>query len=398
MNSNNILVRGVEAVKNFFVWYLQRLIPRNKNRWIFGAWFGERYSDNSRSIYEYVLNNHPEIDALWVTKNEDVYNRLKAENKPVAMLSSSEAKRHAVTSKVAFITVADKEVNGLYLNGAKLVWLWHGMPMKYIEADERRFVEGDRFDHPTLLRRIKMLYHPYLKKHVDCVLTTGEFFNPIFESSFQVGPEKVWNDGYPRNDELFSKEQDAIVAQYREHYPNAKFIIYMPTHRLHGLSGKPFSPFEGNGFEPEKLFKLLEEKDYVFFYKGHFYDSGASVKLSHPRFVDVTHSSMDVLYRFVKDMDILITDYSSIYFDYLLLKKPIVLTPFDYEEYIKSERPLYFDYFSLEAPKANNWDELIAILEGDLKDPSDEEVSKYLSHTDGNSSERIFNHIQKSFL
>lgn len=398
MNSNNILVRGVEAVKNFFVWYLQRLIPRNKNRWIFGAWFGERYSDNSRSIYEYVLNNHPEIDALWVTKNEDVYNRLKAENKPVAMLSSSEAKRHAATSKVAFITVADKEVNGLYLNGAKMVWLWHGMPMKYIEADERRFVEGDRFDHPTLLRRIKMLYHPYLKKHVDCVLTTGEFFNPIFESSFQVGPEKVWNDGYPRNDELFSKEQDAIVAQYREHYPNAKFIIYMPTHRLHGLSGKPFSPFEGNGFEPEKLFKLLEEKDYVFFYKGHFYDSGASVKLSHPRFVDVTHSSMDVLYRFVKDMDILITDYSSIYFDYLLLKKPIVLTPFDYEEYIKSERPLYFDYFSLEAPKANNWDELISILEGDLKDPSDEEVSKYLSHTDGNSSERIFNHIQKSFL
>lgn len=397
-NSNNIIIRGVEAVKNFVLWHLQRLIPRKKSRWIFGAWFGERYTDNSRTMYEYVLNNHPEIDALWVTKSEEVYNRLKSEKKPVAMLSSIQGIHHALTSKISFITVDPKEVNGLYLNGAKNVYLWHGMPMKYIEADERRFVEGKRFDHPPLLRRIKMSYHPYLKKHVDCVVTTGNFFTSIFESSFRIAPEKVWNDGNPRNDELFSKGHDSIVTQYREHYPDAKFIIYMPTHRLHGLSGKPFSPFEGNGFDQEKLFKLLEEKNYVLFYKGHFYDSGVSVQLKHPRFADVTHSSIDILYRFVKDMDILITDYSSIYFDYLMLKKPIVLTPFDYQEYIKSERPLYFDYYSLEAPKANDWDELITILKNDLQEPSDEEVSKYLSHTDGNSSERIFNHIQKTFL
>lgn len=398
MDNPNIIVKVYNVIKNLFIWHLQKLIPRKKNRWIFGAWFGEKYSDNSRSMFEYVLENHPEIDALWVTKNRDVYERLKSENKPVEMLSSFKAKKHALTSKVAFITVVDKEVNGFYLNGAKMVWLWHGMPMKYIEADERRFIEGPKFDHPSHIRRFLRQFYPYFKKRVDCVLTTGNFFNPIFESSFQVGPEKVWNDGYPRNDELFSKDQDAIVTQYRKRYSNAKFIIYMPTHRLHGLSGKSFSPFEGNGFDPKKLYELLEEKDYVFFYKGHFYDTGASVELKHPRFVDVTHSSMDVLYRFVKDMDVLITDYSSIYFDYLLLKKPIVLTPFDYEEYIKSERPLYFDYFTLEAPKAKNWNELITILKNDLKAPSEEEVAKYLSYTDGNSSERIFNHIQKSFL
>lgn len=397
MKKTNILLRVLTYIYELSVWALQVFIPRNKRKWIFGAWFGQKYSDNSRSMYEYVLQNHPEINALWVTKNKDIYNRLKSENKPVAMDMSLKGIFHALTSKVAFVTVVPKEVNGLWLHGAKIVWLWHGMPMKYIEADERRFVEGPSFDNPGFIKKIKKALHPFSKRKVDSVLITGDFFSPFFQSSFQVGPEKIWNDGYPRNDELFSKEQDDIVVHYRNQFPNAKFIIFMPTHRLHGLSGKPFSPFEGNEFDSVKFFELLEEKDYVFFYKGHFYDSGVSIQLNHPRFVDVTHSNIDVLYRFVKDMDILITDYSSIYFDYLLLKRPIVLTPFDYQEYIKSERPLYFDYFSLEAPKASNWKELISILRGNLSGPSTEEVEKYLSYKDGNSSERIFEHIQNTF-
>lgn len=398
MKRNNIFIRILDYIFSIFVWYIQLLIPRNKKKWIFGAWFGQKYSDNSRAMYEYVLQNHPEIRALWVTKNHEVYKRLKSEGKPVALDSSFKGVFHALTSRVAFVTVNPREVNGLYLHGAKIVWLWHGMPMKYIEADQQRFEMGDKFDHPSISDKIRKWFHPYMKKRIDCVLSLGDFFIPVFQSSFQVGPEKVWNDGYPRNDKLFSEEQDAIVAEYRKKYPNSRFIIYMPTHRHHALSNKPFSPFECDDFDAKNLFKVLEEEDYVFFYKGHFYDSEVSVQIEHPRFVDVTRSDIDVLYQFVKDMDILITDYSSIYFDYLTLKKPILLTPFDYQDYINNERPLYFDYYTLEAPKANNWKELLDLLRKPISVPSDKEVHKYLNHTDGYSSERVFNHVLDTLL
>ena len=107
----------------------------------------------------------------------------------------------------------------------------------------------------------------------------------------------------------------------------------------------------------------------------------------------------DVLYRFVKDMDILITDYSSIYFDYLLLRRPIILTPFDYDDYIRTQRGLYFDYNSLESTKAHNWKELLQILKDEsYNKPSKHEVDRFVDHVDANSSKRIAEHVFSNFL
>ena len=135
--------KGIRAIWHSIIWYLGRLAPRNKNKWVFGAWFGDRYSDNSRAMYEYVLEELPDIKACWLTKNDTVYMKLKSEGKPVELLSSFKGKFFALTAKVAFITVEREEVNGLYLNGAKLVWLYHGMPIKYIMNDESVFLRGN---------------------------------------------------------------------------------------------------------------------------------------------------------------------------------------------------------------------------------------------------------------
>jgi CDP-glycerol glycerophosphotransferase len=171
----------------------------------------------------------------------------------------------------------------------------------------------------------------------------------------------------------------------------------MPTHRLNERKGTPFNGFEGFGFDQEAFFRVLEEQDYVFFNKGHFYDSGAQIGMSNPRFLNVTDKDFDNLYTFVKDMDILMTDFSSIYIDYLLVKKPIILAPFDYEDYITGERPLYFDYNDLEGTRANDWDEVLHILrEHTYCTPSDAQISRFHRYIDGNSAQRIAKHIQES--
>jgi len=286
-------------------WHLERFIPRNRYKWVFGAWFGDKYADNSRYLYEYVLKEKPSIKAIWLTNNKSVFNRLNKENKPVAMLSSLKGKLFALTSKFAFITVERKEVNGFYLNGAKLIWLYHGMLMKYVMDDEKRFIEQQNPNKHNIRRSLSNFMFPYLRGYnVGSIIVTSEFFKPFFSSAFNVDTSKVWCDGYPRNDEFFTLDNEKIIQKYRVKYPSAKFIIHMPTHRIHGLKGSPFNPFEGYGFDQANFIEVLEKGNYVYFYKGHFYDTSSNVSIKCDRFVRITDQDFDSLYKLIKDMDI----------------------------------------------------------------------------------------------
>ncbi|MCP5462729.1 MAG: CDP-glycerol glycerophosphotransferase family protein [bacterium] len=51
--------------------------PKKKNLWVFGAWFGEKFSDNSKYLFQYIATNHPEIQAVWLTKNKQTFNFLR---------------------------------------------------------------------------------------------------------------------------------------------------------------------------------------------------------------------------------------------------------------------------------------------------------------------------------
>ena len=389
-----------KSLKGLFflpVWHLQKLKRREPHIWLFGSWFGQKYSDNSRAMYEYVLENEPAVTPVWITHNPQVYEKLKGMGRPVAMSHTAEGRRWCRKAGVVFVTTTPDEMNSHWLNGAKFVWLWHGMPLKQIMADERKFLQTRQ----SLFKRFKVRLNRFLFPYDNCVphdwvMNSADFFTPFFASAFEVPESQVWTDGYPRNDALFSDRTEDIVLKYRREYPTAKFIIYMPTHRVNALKGTPFNGFDGFGFESSAFFDVLEKQDYVFFNKGHFFDSGAGISLNNDRFVNVTDSDFDNLYTFVKDMDILITDFSSIYFDFILLGKPIITAPFDYNDYISNERPLYFDYNVWQAARAEDWNGLLNILsKGSYHKPSEDEIRLFHNHPDGNSCRRITEHLKK---
>ena len=90
------------------------------------------------------------------------------------------------------------------------------------------------------------------------------------------------------------------------------------------------------------------------------------------------------------------TDYSSIYFDFIATTKPVILTPFDFDEYIKTSREHYFDYFTnMEGIKAKNWEEVFNILEKELYYPVSEETKiKFSEYITKNCCEKLIEKIQ----
>ena len=115
------------------------------------------------------------------------------------------------------------------------------------------------------------------------------------------------------------------------------------------------------------------------------------------RFINVIDNPLLDVYDLIKDTDILMTDYSSIYFDFLPLLKPVILTPFDFDSYTQNYRGQYYDYRQeLPSIKAFNWNEVCDILEKKSYFPlTKAQTLKYHKYIDGNSSARLTEEIRK---
>ncbi len=389
------------APLRLIAWGVDALRRRDPHLWVFGAWYGNLYSDNSRAMYEYVRRCHPEITAVWITNSESVHARISKEGGRVEYASSRAGRAVCRRASVAFASTAAADLNGRCLNGCRLVMLWHGCPIKLIGNDARSFMVRD-----TLWKRFKTaarrVFLPWEFIGYDMVCNLSEFFNPIFRSAFGVEDGAIAITGLPRNDALF-EGGDALVRKLEERWKGATKIVYMPTFRdtVSG-EGRPFNPFGGFGFDAARLSEILERQNMVFIYKGHYYDQrNGSSRLAgvSERFVNLSDGDYDDLYGFLGGIDILITDYSSLFFDFIITGKRVILAPFDYDEYISHARPLYFDYSLLEGPRARNWDELCTLLEaGGAAAAPASCVERFNARCDAGSRERVFREVQTRFF
>jgi CDP-glycerol glycerophosphotransferase len=377
------------------VWHGQRWVHRDPKLWIFGAWDGVRYSDSSRALYEYILEHHPEIRAVWMTRSEEVYSRLQQQGYPVERISSSEGRRVMRHASVLCYVKGLQDVDPRYMNGINIVNLWHGMPLKQIGADAMRFIRKETWwkRFKTGVRRLVVPYE-FLE---GCTLSTSPFFTPFLMSAFRFPKEKVLELGLPRNDRFFSTTVDPLIQKLDEAYHRPFKILYMPTHRdACTRTGHPFDPFSEAGFDAKALNEVLESQNMVFLYKGHFYDAENKGFSTDGRLRTITDDDYDDQYTFIKDVDLLITDYSSIYFDFLLCRKPILLFPFDEEAYRKQSRPFYFDYSLMEARRVYTWPELVSALKTrNFKNPSEVEVSRFHKFADGNTCRRLMEQLKR---
>lgn len=348
------------------IYILSFIIPRNKRIWVFGSTFGRRFADNPRYFYLY-LNQYQrdKVRSIWISRNREIVHWLSAQGYETYYYKSITGIWYSLRAKVYIFDNYSKDINFWLSGGAIKINTWHGVPLKKIQNDNK----FDEVRHPT---NIKMKIKYFLRRMSDekpshYVLTTSKNLVSMFESAFNTN--NVIVSGYPRNDNLISdkikneftmSELDSIQRIQSKQY--CKTILYMPT----------FRDTEHMFFESVKIDELsqyLKLNNLLFCIKLHPKSKLLNV------FSDLENDNIHVInpdddpYAYLKKTDILITDYSSIYFDYLLLDKPIVFFNYDLKEYLESSREFYFDYYDFTpGVKVSNWDELKSALDNLLQE------------------------------
>ena len=156
------------------------------------------------------------------------------------------------------------------------------------------------------------------------ILALSKETQDIFAQAFRTSKEKVLITGYPRNDILLQH-----VSKKAKEFKTKK-VIYMPTFR--GSVNSDFDLFLQYGFDVDKLDIFLSKENMQLDIKLHPFNQPSPELLKKLELSkNIFFLDHDAIYEIISEYDILITDYSSIYFDYLLLDRPIVFAPFDKE-------------------------------------------------------------------
>ena len=325
----NIVQRRLQYIKKICSLHLSTLKKRDPNLFVFGSWFGDKFADNSKYLYLYFLQKGEK--AYWITKNEEVYNQLKQDGLPAAMAYSEEGKR--LCSKAGYIvtSTALSDVNENVIGGATRIDLFHGIPLKKIMYDDEvggKMLTRRQRVHELLTRRALKDYF---------VFSSSDTVSKSIRTAFRVDNDHILQYGLPRNDAFF----DGSLKKLRLSEVDYKYVIsYLPTHRNVGKTPIPIEKL----FDLRKLDTFCRENDILFVIKKHFYHNSEKTDLTgYTNIVDLTGHSYDTQ-ELMFNSDVLITDYSSCYIDYLLLNRPIVFYSYDLEDYLKNDREMYYDY------------------------------------------------------
>lgn len=295
-------------------------IPRKKNRIIFSSTSNLRYNYNSKYLFEYFLEKYPKLEIKYVLNDKKLRKKLEKEigNYFIDTLSLKNI-IYCLRGSVWITSSLETPIGGIFLNYNRLViHLGHGVPLKNIGLMEKNI---------SLLKKI---YYRLIKYNFTYFLSTSNNFVAIWSKFLNISRDKIFINGQPRNDSIFIKKNKFLESNFgiQEREIN---ILYAPTWRQWGET--LLFPFED--FESRKLESfLLENKINIFIRVHPSFESKIESKFSKIKKVHIFDSKVaEDITEYLSCFDILITDYSSIFIDFLLLDRPIIFLPYDYKEY-----------------------------------------------------------------
>ena len=320
------------------------LVPRSKKKWAFGSFRGA-FNDNAKYLFIHVTEQMPDIDCAWLSVNRTTVRTIKEKGLKAYHVLSPAGIWFALRAKCWFFNAYSSDIMFCLSGGAKLVNLWHGLPLKRIEFDIESGILADRFVKKTLKERY---FHPEVFKRPDYVVSSTELFSEVFARSFRIPLERCLNLGLARNEILTWPEEKrrAFIDRYE---PTEtldligqmgnfdRVFVYMPTWR------DAQNDFVTAGFDFKSMEEVLSENNALLLIKPHANTFIDPVILNGLARIKLLPSTLDI-YPVLPYTDVLITDYSSVMYDYILMeKKDVILYLFDKEEYV-NERPFIWSF------------------------------------------------------
>ena len=326
---------------------------------LFSTFNGKSYSDSPKAVYLYLLNNekYKDYKFIWTFKEPETH-RFLEKNKNTSIVKQGTKEYEKCMQKAKYwifnYRVADHQYpkkNQIY------VQCWHGTPLKKLGYD----LENTE-NVLNSKKEIRFKYKTDSKK-INYFLSPSKFATEKFISAWNLKEIKkegcIIEEGYPRNDFLYNyTKQDVskIKEKLNINDIKKKVILYAPTWR-----DNQHQSGIGYTYKTEVDFEKLQKElgqDYIILFRAHYLVANEFNFEKYKGFIyDV--SKFDDINELYIVSDMLITDYSSVFFDYSNLKRPIIFYMYDFEQYKNSIRGFYIDLKELPGNIAKTEDELI---------------------------------------
>ena len=363
---------------------------------MFEVFMGRQYSCNPKAIYEYITRDSRFDDYRLVWAFRDVEKAKKIPELSRAEIVKMKSKEYFKTcAEAAFIITNSNLDNRISKQpGQTFIQTWHGTPLKKLRCD----IEAESGNANNSLEEIKYRNDVDMIRY-DYFISPSEFCTEKFTSAFnlkELGKEKIIIEtGYPRNDILINYKPERInEIKYKYGIdPDKKIILYAPTFRDNRHDGSGYVYDTHLDFD-----KLRYElgQDYIILFRAHYFVANQFNFEKYNGFV-YDMSRLDDINELYLISDLLITDYSSVFFDYANLERPILFYMYDLEEYANEIRGFYFDLNILPGPIVKDEDNLILEikrLENWEKDEKYNSFNKRFNYLDdGRASRRVSEYI-----
>ncbi|OIJ98450.1 CDP-glycerol--glycerophosphate glycerophosphotransferase [Streptomyces colonosanans] len=363
-----------------------QLLPVRKGTVVFESHLGKQYSDSPRAVYEELRRHRVPVTAIWSY----------AGARPTGFPKDAELVRRWSWRYLRALARAEFWIDnqGFPLRLAKrpettYIQTWHGTALKKMG-----------FDQPAqrvMSEQAQLSYQEALDRF-DHFVVRSEHDVRTLARAYRIPEEKLLRIGYPRNDALVRAARapqtpDPALRRLAERLgvrPHRRVLLYAPTFRARADGGLRAFAFP---FDVERFADRFGDQ-YTLLVRSHYLNQVALPPSVAGRVIDVTGEG-DITPLLLLS-DALITDYSSVMFDYALLRRPLVFYAHDWEEYSQDTRGTYFDLLAeAPGPVAHTEDELFAAL-SDLRTVGaryearlKEFVDKYGEYDRGDAAARI---------
>lgn len=378
----SILLMGI------FLYLISPLVRVKKGRWIFGASNGYDFKEGSKYMMMYLAEN-TSLDIAWITFTKIVKKEVEDRGLKCLLNRNIKGLLYTLTAEVVFTSTSfGSDVNYCFPKKNRIfVYLYHGMPIKKAINDQpqRQMPKGNLTD-----RLYRKFVAGFKVSDINYLTSTSDFYTPFLKSAFKT--DKVYIVGMPRNDALFKPEL-LDKLNFFEKIKDKFTITYMPTHRDYGNGELPPFLFKDNNI----VNNYFQDNNIILLIKNHPNMINKVVEIENrSNIIEITKYRFDaqsVIYY----TDLLITDFSSVWIDYLLLRRPIIF--YLYDNYEIDDNETYFDIRkSGVGPICENEHDLFNLITEIFNNykkyiPSDDIIKIHHKYMDGNSCERLYNLI-----
>nr|WP_067633881.1 bifunctional glycosyltransferase family 2 protein/CDP-glycerol:glycerophosphate glycerophosphotransferase [Actinomadura latina] len=355
---------------------------------LYDSYSGKQFSDSPRAVHEELVRRDADVEHLWVVRDAQV--ELPETARPVRLWGAEWYEAMARSQYI--VTNAHLPEWFVRRPGQVVVQTWHGTPLKRIGFD----IEDVQFANARYLEKVAKETPSW-----SYLVSPNAFSTPILRRAFRYEGELI-ETGYPRNDVLASPDRHLLAERVRERLglpPGKRAVLYAPTWRDDSYYG-PGKYRLDMRLDLERAAAELGD-DHVLLVRRH-----PNVVDTVPEvgggFVRDVSAYPDIAELFLVS-DVLMTDYSSLMFDYANTGRPMLFFTYDLEHYRDELRGFYFDFeHEAPGPLLGSSDEVIEALRS-IDDvgrayaaPYDRFTGRFCELDDGKAASRVVDRILRS--